>query len=83
MSNQLDLRNVKQKNIHALGEDFRGSNQEGTEISFTNYYMEKDGTPFYAVSGEFHYSRMSNARWEDELIKMKMGGINVVTTYVF
>jgi hypothetical protein len=83
MSNQLDLRNVKQKNIYALGEDFRGSNQEGTEISFTNYYMEKDGAPFYAVSGEFHYSRMSDARWEDELIKMKMGGINVVTTYVF
>lgn len=26
---------------------------------------------------------MSEDRWEDELIKMKMGGVNIVATYVF
>jgi hypothetical protein len=83
MSNQLNLKNVKPKSIYVLGDEFKGSNPNGDEISFTNYYMEKNGAPFYAISGEFHFSRMSDTRWEDELIKMKMGGINTVTTYIF
>lgn len=83
MGYELDLRQVKEKRIYPLGENFRGTSRSGDEISFTNFYMQKNGRPFFGVSGEFHYSRMSDARWEDELIKMKMCGINVVTTYVF
>ena len=45
--------------------------------------MERNGRPFFGVSGEFHFSRMNAERWEDELIKMKMCKINMVTTYVF
>lgn len=71
------------KKIYPLGQDFCGTSKDGTEISFTNYYMQKNGKPFFGVSGEFHFSRMSDARWEDELIKMKMGGLNIVATYVF
>ena len=78
----MNLRNVKEKKIYPLGENFSGQN-ETEEISFNNYYMEKNGKPFFGISGEFHYSRMSDTRWEDELIKMKMAGINVVTTYLF
>lgn len=83
MSYELDIRNLKEKKIYPLGEDFRGVSKSGEEISFTNYYMQKNGKPFFGVSGEFHYSRMSDKRWEDELIKMKMCGINVVATYIF
>lgn len=83
MSYELNIRNLKEKKIYPLGEDFRGVSKRGDEISFTNYYMLKNGKPFFGVSGEFHYSRMSDLRWEDELIKMKMCGINVVSTYVF
>ena len=83
MGYELDIRNLKEKVIYLLGEDFRGISKNGEEISFTNYYMQKNGKPFFGVSGEFHYSRMSDERWEDELIKMKMCGINVVATYVF
>ena len=53
------------------------------QISFTNYYMEVNGRPYFAVSGEFHYSRYPYQLWEDELIKMKMSGVNIVSTYVF
>ncbi len=35
------------------------------------------------MSGEFHCSRMEPGRWEDELIKMKLGGVNIVATYGF
>lgn len=83
MRYELNLRNLKEKNIYPLGEDFCGDNPSGEEISFTNYYMEKNGKPFLGISGEFHYSRMSDTRWEDEIIKMKMGGINVMVTYAF
>lgn len=83
MKSQLSLKNIKPKNIYPLGNEFKGKNSLGEEISFTNYYMQKNGNPFFGVSGEFHFSRMSDTRWEDELIKMKMGGINVVATYVF
>lgn len=83
MSYELNLRGLKEKRIYPLGEDFRGVSKEGEEFSFTNYYMQRNGKPFFGVSGEFHYSRMPDARWEDELIKMKLCGINVVATYVF
>ena len=83
MRYELDLRQLKEKNIYSLGKDFQGFSENGDEFTFTNYYMQKNGQPFFGVSGEFHFSRMSENRWEDELIKMKMGGINVVSTYVF
>ena len=83
MRYELNLKCLKEKNIYHLGEDFRGDNPSGEEISFTNFYMMKNGKPYFGVSGEFHYSRMSDSRWEDEIIKMKMCGINVMVTYAF
>lgn len=83
MTYELSLQDFKEKDIYSLGEDFHGKSADGTELSFTNYYMERNKKPFFGVSGEFHYSRMSDTRWEDELIKMKMCGISVVATYVF
>lgn len=83
MSYELDLRHLKEKKIYSLGENFKGRSEKGEELSFTNYYMMKNGVPFFGISGEFHYSRMSDKRWEDELMKMKLCGINVVSTYVF
>ena len=45
--------------------------------------MEVNGKPFFGIGGEFHFSRCDEARWEDEIIKMKMCGINVISTYIF
>lgn len=83
MKCELDLRGLKEKEIYLLGEDFCAAGGNEETLSFTNYYMQKNGTPFFGVGGEFHYSRMREERWEDEIIKMRMGGINVVTTYIF
>ncbi|KAI7257114.1 hypothetical protein KC345_g10858, partial [Hortaea werneckii] len=60
-----------------------GSNPEGDQISFTNYYMELNGKPYFAVCGEFHYSRYPEIDWETEIRKMKMSGVNVIATYIF
>lgn len=83
MDCELTLKDFKKKNIYSLGDAFYGSNMQEENISFTNYYMQKNGEPFLAVSGEFHYSRIAESIWKDELVKMKMCGINIVSTYVF
>ncbi len=80
---QLDLCNVKPKNIYDIGEKFHGTSPVGDMISFTNYYMQKNGRPFFGVSGEMHFSRVDPDLWEDTVIKMKCGGINIISTYVF
>lgn len=43
-------------------------------------YDEKRILP---VMGEFHYSRWEDDTWEEELRKMKSGGIQIVATYIF
>ena len=83
MRYEIDAKQYKASIVYPLGEDFTGKARNGDVLSFNNYYMEKNGKPFFAVSGELHYSRMDAGRWEDELIKMRMGGVNVVSTYVF
>lgn len=77
--------NVKntQKEIYPLETNLGGSNIAGEHYSFTNYYMEKNGVPFFGISGEFHFSRYNCEKWEDEIIKMKMAGINIIPTYIF
>lgn len=82
MAYRLSLRGVPAKKVYPLGEDFSGGTPDGRTLSVNSYYMERDGRPFFGVSGEFHFSRMEAGRWEDELIKLRMGGVNVVATYV-
>ena len=79
----LDLRNIAPKVIYPLGEKFSGAAPDGEEISFTNYSMCKDGKPFFGVSGEMHYCRVSPDQWEDAVLKMKAGGINIISSYAF
>ena len=56
---------------------------DGTTIGFTSQGLTIDGRPRVMVAGEFHYSRMDAARWDEELAAMAAGGITVVSTYVF
>lgn len=60
-----------------------GSNPKGETFGFTNYYMTRNGKPFIPVVGEFHFSRFSYLQWEEELLKMKAGGVHIVASYVF
>ena len=32
--------------------------------------------------GEFHFSRYPRAQWEEELLKMKAAGVNIVAAYI-
>ena len=79
----VNLKEFRSSPLFPLGDDFSGINPTGDQLSFNNFFLERNGQPFFPVSGEFHYSRMDERRWEDELIKMRMGGVNVVATYLF
>ena len=58
-------------------------NPSGDTITLDNNSLRLDGRPWTPVMGEFHYSRYPANEWREELLKMKAGGIDIVTTYVF
>lgn len=60
-----------------------GVNPAGTPIDFNSFYMRLGNKPFIPVMGEMHYSRLPHAYWEEQILKMKSGGINIIATYVF
>lgn len=81
IENVINLKSIK-NDVHEALPQLHGVDPNGNEFSFTNHYMVRDGHPFFGICGEFHFSRYNCDEWEDELIKMKMGGVNIVPTYV-
>lgn len=63
--------------------DLGGKNLKGETIGANSFYLERNNTPFIPVIGEFHFSRYPHQYWDEQLKKMKAGGITVVATYVF
>jgi beta-galactosidase len=57
-------------------------NPQGHVIGVNTQYLTLDGRPWLPVMGEFHYSRYPEAQWEEEILKMKAAGIQIVSTYV-
>lgn len=60
-----------------------GKSSSGREIGVTSQYLTLDGTPWLPVMGEFHFSRYPEKFWEEEILKMKAGGVRIVSTYIF
>lgn len=79
---KIDVSNSEQKIIRGHL-DLGGSNPDGDSISVNSFYIERNGKPFIPVIGEFHYSRYPNKYWDEQIKKIKAGGINVVATYIF
>lgn len=70
---------VKEKSVDC---DFAFGNIE-SEYGVNSLYWTKGDVPFIPISGEFHFSRYNNNEWERELLKMKAGGLDFVSTYIF
>ncbi|MDR0464833.1 MAG: beta-galactosidase, partial [Treponema sp.] len=62
---------------------FGGTNAAGETLGINNRYLTKNETPFFPIMGEFHYSRYPDQYWEESLRKMRAGGIQIVSSYVF
>lgn len=54
----------------------------GSTIAVNSQYLLRDGRPWIPVMGEFHYTRYPEAYWEEEILKMKASGVDVIATYV-
>ncbi len=55
---------------------------QDSKISFDPVSILVDGKRWYPMMGEMHYSRYPHQYWEEELLKMKAGGIDIVSAYV-
>jgi hypothetical protein len=60
-----------------------GRSPSGHVLALNNRYLSLDGKPWFPVMGEFQYSRYPAEHWEEELLKMKAGGVSIVSTYIF
>lgn len=54
-----------------------------SDITVNSMYYMKNGVPKLFVAGEFHFERYPREFWEDEILKMKAGGIDVISCYIF
>jgi beta-galactosidase len=54
----------------------------GETVGLNARTLTLNGRPWLPVAGEFHFSRVPRAEWEDELLKMKAAGVDIVSTYV-
>ena len=50
--------------------------------SFDNISILKDKKRVFPIMGEIHYSRVPQAEWKERLLKMKAGGVTIVSAYV-
>jgi beta-galactosidase len=55
----------------------------GKTIGLNSRYLLLNGKPWLPVMGEFHYSRYPEQQWEEEILKMKAGGVQIIATYIF
>ena len=58
-------------------------NPRGTALTADSRSLFLNDKRWLPVMGEFHFARYPESEWRDELLKMKMGGIDLVATYVF
>jgi hypothetical protein len=54
----------------------------GAVLAVNSQYLTRDDKPWIPVMGEFHYSRYPQANWEEEILKMKASGVQIIATYV-
>jgi hypothetical protein len=56
---------------------------DGSTLTLDSHSLRLDGQPWTPVMGEFHYSRVPASEWREELLKLKAGGVDIASTYVF
>jgi hypothetical protein len=54
----------------------------GAKIGLNSRFLTLNGAPWLPVMGEFHFSRYPRAQWEEEILKMKSAGVNIIAAYI-
>jgi len=66
-----------------MGSSVAGKSPGRHALLVNSRYLTMDSQPWLPVMGEFHYTRYPERYWEEEILKMKAGGIQIISTYVF
>ena len=53
-----------------------------SQLGYDSVSLLVDGKRWFPMMGEMHFSRYPKKNWEQELCKMKAGGIDIVSLYV-
>lgn len=69
-----------QNNVLHMGAAAR---PDGLTLDADSQSLLRGGARWLPVMGEFHYARYPAAEWSDALQRMKAGGVNIASTYVF
>jgi hypothetical protein len=56
---------------------------DGATLTLDSDSLLLNGRRWTPVMGEFHFARYPENEWREELLKMKAGGVDIVSTYVF
>ena len=59
-----------------------GTAPSGSTLGLNSRYLTLNGQPWLPAMGEFHFSRYPRSQWEEEILKMKAAGVDIVATYV-
>ena len=57
-------------------------NPSGHTIGATSQNLTFDGKPWIPMMGELHHSRVPEAEWEPDILRMKSAGVDIVSSYV-
>lgn len=79
----LDTRGIERTLIEGHLRMGCSQNLQGECLTLNSAYFMRDGVPFLPVMGEIHFSRYPRGQWEESLLKMKSGGVDIVAAYVF
>ena len=79
---ELDLSTLRTTDL-APKPNWGGVNPAGERIAVNQQYIERGGKPWIMVAGEMHPSRFPAAGWEEQILKMKAGGLNTISVYTF
>lgn len=60
-----------------------GGDKDGNRYGVNSGYLTKNGRPVLPIMGEFHFSRYAPEEWEEAILKMQAGGVQILATYVF
>ncbi|MEO7718586.1 MAG: beta-galactosidase [Capsulimonas sp.] len=78
----LDLSKLRPLNL-APKKNWGGKNPAGDHLAANAEYLVRNGKPWIMVSGEMHPARYPSGQWEEQILKMKAGGLNTISAYIF
>lgn len=59
------------------------TNPDGVVLSVDSRSLLQDDRRIYTITGEIHLSRLPASAWREQLMRMKSGGLNWVSVYLF